>query len=332
MTCDRFAYSAGGSFLVNLICSSAAVRYTKDSIMKWRWIFLFLLAGQVNTVYLFVMPRVLTLRSSEALGGMGLTVIRILVHPVIWGSVLFFFRAVQRHIGHVDNLKHMSFLVWPILYSTLYGRFLLLQLEDVGSIIVMNFLFACISISFQLHGRGADALWLGWMYGKRARDAMEVSQDVDEQTLAQNLSFYAMEMGSILSASALLTFGSVAPIPGSLPNSTTIWFNAVAQLLTTLVFSSLEFVIGKKFHKYDWEQVYPKSMFKFLACVLPVLAIGGSRLCVELILLFCPKYYGDQGILLEQCDKDSIFQHVNLTSFLSRPTFQKITGPWFEFH
>lgn len=76
--------AAGGSFLVNVICASASVRYTKDRIMKWRWISLFLLAGQVNTVYLFVMPRLLTLKSSDALGGMGLTLIRIVVHPGIW--------------------------------------------------------------------------------------------------------------------------------------------------------------------------------------------------------------------------------------------------------
>lgn len=323
--------SAGGSFLVNLTCATAAVRYTKDTIMKWRWITLFLVAGQVNTVYLFVLPRILTLSSSEALGGMGLTVIRLLVHPVIWAAVLFMFRSVQRHIGHVENLKQISFLVWPVLYATLYGRFLLLQLEDVGSIVMMNFLIACVSIGFQLQGRGSDGIWLGWMYGKRARDAMEVSRDVDEYALAQNFSIFAMEMASILSASSLLTFGSVASIPGVPPNIRSIWVNAVAQLATTAVFSSFEFTFGKKFHNFEWERVYPRSVKKLLAYVLPVLVIGGSRLCVELLLLFCPKHYDEHGVLLEQCDKDNLFQHINVTSFLSRPSIQGMSGPWFEF-
>lgn len=323
--------SAGGSFMVNVICSTAAVRYTKDKIMKWRWITLFLLAGQVNTLYLFVLPRLVTLRSSEALGGMGLTLIRLVVHPIIWASVLFLFRSVQRHIGHVDNLKQMSFLVWPILYSTLYGRFLLLQLEDVGSIIMMNFLIACVSIGVQLQGRGSDAMWLGWMYGRRARDAMEISMDVDEYAMAQNFSIFSMEMASILAASSLLTFGSVASIPGVPPNLKVIWFNAIAQLATTVIFSSLEFIFGEKFHNFEWSKVYPRSVYKLLAYVLPVLVIGGSRLCVELLLLFCPRHYDGQGILLEQCDRDTLFQHINLTSFLARPSLQRVTGPWFDF-
>eukprot|EP00889_Picochlorum_renovo_P003120 jgi/Picre1/30150/NNA_005519.t1 len=324
------AVSAIGSFLVNVICASASVRYTKDRIMKWRWISLFLLAGQVNTVYLFVMPRLLTLKSSDALGGMGLTLIRIVIHPGIWATVLFFFRSVQRHIGHVDNLKQVCFLVWPILYSALYGRFLLLQLEDVGSVIVMNFLFACISISSQLHARGPDSFWLGLLYGRKARDAMETSMDVDEQALAMNFSIASMELASILSASALLSFGAIAPVLGVAPNHRSIWFNAFAQLGTSTIFFALEFVIGKKFHSFAWEKVYPKSVLAFLGYILPVLIIGGSRLCVELLLLFCPRYYDSTGILLEQCDKDTLFEYINATSFLTRPATESIQGPWIE--
>jgi hypothetical protein len=328
------AVSAGGSLLVNIICSTAAVRYCKDQLMKWRWITLFMLAGQVNTVYLFVMPRLLTLRSSDALGGMGLTVIRVVVHPMIWSSVLFFFRSVQRHIGSVDNLKQTTFMVWPILYSTLYGRFLLLQLEDAGSIIMMNLLFACVQLGWVLQGRGSDALWLEWIYGKRARDTMDISTELDEYVMAQGFGVYAMEMASILSASALLTFGSVASVRGIPPDKSTIWLNALAQVGTTFIFSSLEFIFGSKFHKYEWEAVYPKSITRLLAYMLPVLIIGGSRLCVELLMLFCPTYYDDRGLLLEQCDKDTIFQHINLTSILSRPRLQEVSGGpkgWFEF-
>lgn len=120
--------SSVGSLAVNIACASAAVRYTGNNLMKWRWILLFAFAGQVNTFYLFIMPRLITLRSQDALGGMGLTVVRIFVHPIVWSIVLFYFRIVQRHIGRVKDLTQTCFLVWPVLYSSLYGRFLLLQL------------------------------------------------------------------------------------------------------------------------------------------------------------------------------------------------------------
>jgi hypothetical protein len=328
------AVSAGGAFLVNVICASSAVRFCKDPLMKWRWITLFMIAGQVNTIYLFVMPRLLTLRSSDTFGGMGLTVVRVIVHPLVWTSVLFLFRSVQRHIGSVDNLKQTAFMVWPVLYSTLYGRFLLLQLEDAGSIIMINFLFACVQLGLVLQGRGTDSAWLGWLYGKRARDAMEVSMEVDTEAMAFAFTFYAMEMASILAASALLSFGSIAALPGLPPDAGTIWFNAVVQLGTTVAFSSLEFMFGSKFHNYEWSKVYPRSISKLLMYVLPVLIIGGSRLCVELLMLFCPKHYDEHGILLEQCDKDTLFSMIRTKHLLARPTYQVVDGGdkgWFEF-
>jgi hypothetical protein len=328
------AVSAGGAFLVNIICASSAVRYCKDPLMKWRWITLFMIAGQVNTIYLFVMPRLLTLRSADTFGGMGLTVVRVVVHPLIWASVLFLFRSVQRHIGSVDNLKQTAFMVWPILYSTLYGRFLLLQLEDAGSIIMINFLFACVQLGLMIQGRGTDVSWLGWLYGKRARDAMGVSMEVDTEAMAFSFTFYAMEMGSILAASALLSFGSIAALPGLPPDSGTIWFNAFVQLATTVLFSSLEFMFGNKFHNYEWSKVYPRSISKLLLYVLPVLIIGGSRLCVELLMLFCPKHYDEHGILLEQCDKETLFSTIRTKHLLARPTYQTVDGGekgWFEF-
>ena len=82
-----------------MVCSTAAGRYTDSKLMRCRWILLFLVAGQVNTFYLFVMPYLITARAQQALGGMGLTLVRIVIHPAIWTAVLFFFRVVMRHVG-----------------------------------------------------------------------------------------------------------------------------------------------------------------------------------------------------------------------------------------
>lgn len=36
------------------------------------------------------------------------------------------------------------------------------------------------------------------------------------------------------------------------------------------------------------------------------------RLTVELLLLFCPTYSAESGVLLNSCDRPSIFQAVNV--------------------
>jgi hypothetical protein len=49
---------------------------------------------------------------------------------------------------------------------------------------------------------------------------------------------------------------------------------------------------------------------------------------VELLLLFCPRYYDEYGILLEQCDRPSLFQAISQTLGKSRRGPQD-TAPWF---
>eukprot|EP00890_Picochlorum_soloecismus_P002193 jgi/Picsp_1/2975/NSC_01199-R1_hypothetical protein CHLNCDRAFT_138774 [Chlorella variabilis] len=139
-----------------------------------------------------------------------------------------------------------------------------------------------------------------------------------------------MESASIFATSSLFSFGGISPIAGQPPNNVNIWLNALAQLATTVIFSFIELITGSKFHKYEWSKVYPKSLWKVLLYVLPVLTIGGSRLCVELILLFCPKVDTSYGVLLEQCDKRSLFDELDLSSFLSRPRVQAVEGPWID--
>ena len=300
--------SGFGSLAVVVACAPAAVRFTGNKLMKWRFIFLFSFAGQINTVYLFVIPRLITAQAQEALGGMGLTIFRLFVHPAVWTLTLFFFRTVERHIGRVKDLTQTCFIIWPLLYSSVYGRFLLLELESVGSVVVLNFMFACFHIAGALDNRGSDCWWLKLMYGERAKNAMQATKVVDEMELVQQLATSMMEGASILAASALLSFGGVATASGVPPDQSLIWFNAAMQLITTFVFNFFEIVACGKFHNIEWNKVYPKSTFRFVSYVMVVLTIGGARLCIELLLLFCPKYYDEHGILMEQCDKPSLFQ------------------------
>jgi hypothetical protein len=161
------------SIISGLTCSTAAARHTGNRITRWRYFLLFAAGGQVTSLYYFVMPRLISLRSGDVMWGLGLTFIRLAIHPVVWGAVLLLFRNVMRHIGRVPDLAHTCFLVWPMLYSSLYGRFLLLQLDNVGSVVLIDFMMACFEITGMLVDRGKDQGWLKLLYGDRANYAMQ---------------------------------------------------------------------------------------------------------------------------------------------------------------
>ena len=45
--------------------------------------------------------------------------------------------------------------LWPYMYNSIYGRFLLLQLGGVGSVLVLNILMACFGLVGRMTNRRA---------------------------------------------------------------------------------------------------------------------------------------------------------------------------------
>lgn len=323
----RHRAAAGGSFLVNVVTAGSAARYTGNPLMRPRWILLFYLAGMVTTAYLFILPMMLTLRAKDAMGGLALTFFRVVIHPAIWGMLLMAFRFVLRNIGFIPEMMATMFLNWPMIYASLYGRFLLLQLDNVGNVIIMNLIFACFSLASRLGDRASDGLALKLLYGDRARDALTALREHDDKRLTEVFTSSMMENASILSASALLSFGGVATSPGVPPNHQQIWINAALQIATTLVFGFLGLALEGKYHHFEWRKSWAPSIKRFMVYIMLVVTLGGSRLCVELVSLFCPVYYEDRNIiLLEQCDKPSLFQAITFASAQR----SKLVGSYFN--
>ena len=305
--------------LINIIIvSGAAVAHTQDRLMRWRWIGLNLFGGLVNTTYAYIIPTLITARSQDALGGFALTFVRLIVHPLIWQADFFFFRVIIRHIGHIPDLLQVTYLIWPAVYSSLYGRFLLLQLESVGSIILIDCIINAFGIASALVERAVDDGWLDFVYGRRAADVITALRSRDEMETAFLMTSMMMENGSVLAASAVLTFGRVAAIPGVRVSSTLIWRNAALQVVDTIAFQFVAMVATGKFNSFSWKSSYPRRVWRLLIFAWVMITFGGTRLYMDLLLLFCPTYYNDgRGILLEQCDKPSLFQALKF-SFVSR--------------
>ena len=84
------------------------------------------------------------------------------------------------------------------------------------------------------------------------------------------------------------------------------------KLITGFIFDFVGLCVERKYHAFEWERVFPTSLRRVLKYVVVILVMGFSRLCVELLQLFCPQDTEEFGIVLRSCDKPSIFQAVNV--------------------
>ncbi|KAK2080007.1 hypothetical protein QBZ16_002402 [Prototheca wickerhamii] len=210
--------------------------------------------------------------------------------PLMIGRALF---------RSVPDLMYVCFMLYPALYSAVYGRFFLLQLDNVGSVFLINLMQSALQLAARLSDRASDDLWMAWLY-------------VDELHMVELFTSSIAENGGIVAASALMSFGKVTLSPTQGPNHGSIWINAVGQLITGFIFDFVGLCVERKYHAFEWERVFPTSLRRVLKYVVVILVMGFSRLCVELLQLFCPQDTDEFGIVLRSCDKPSIFQAVNV--------------------
>ena len=64
---------------------------------------------------------------------------------------------VARHdaAGAVDNLMPSVLWIWPVMYKSIYGRFLLLQLGTTSNVVILNVLISVYNLAGRLANRQA---------------------------------------------------------------------------------------------------------------------------------------------------------------------------------
>lgn len=65
--------------------------------------------------------------------------------------------------GEVPNMMQTVIYIWPYMYNSLYGRFLLLQLGGTGNVLILNLLICLVSTVGKVSSRSSLALLLKFL-------------------------------------------------------------------------------------------------------------------------------------------------------------------------
>jgi hypothetical protein len=61
--------------------------------------------------------------------------------------------SIRIHAGAVPNLMQAVLWIWPVMYNSIYGRFLLLQLGTTSNIVILNVLISVYNVAGRLASR-----------------------------------------------------------------------------------------------------------------------------------------------------------------------------------
>ena len=59
--------------------------------------------------------------------------------------------------GAVPNLMQAVLWIWPVMYKSIYGRFLLLQLGSTNNVVALNVLISVFNVASRLSSRQVHA-------------------------------------------------------------------------------------------------------------------------------------------------------------------------------
>lgn len=194
---------------VILWCLAAPlVRATGDPTDAARYIATMVSAGAVVTVYLVLMARIVTRRALAKPVQLLLT--RLVFHTAIWEGVTLIFTHFTRFVGATAPLATAPLYIWPLMYKSIYGRFLLATLDTAGSVAVLNLIMAFVGLAARVASRTPGAVRVKASYGATAAEAVEGDPAVASARAAKRALGGLAELCGVACTAAVYTFGRVS--------------------------------------------------------------------------------------------------------------------------
>ena len=92
-----------------------------------------------------------------------------------------------------------------------------------------------------------------------------------------------------------------------------IWLSALYQAITTFVAEGIALVVDAVFHGIDYRKSWPltrRGALTFLGWLLLIAFVGGSRICFDILLLFCPSVNAEGKAMMSFCNVPSLFDRI----------------------
>lgn len=92
-----------------------------------------------------------------------------------------------------------------------------------------------------------------------------------------------------------------------------IWLSALYQALTSFAAEGVALVVDAVFHGIDYRKSWPltrKGALTFLGWLLLIGLVGGSRICFDILILFCPSVNAEGKAMMSFCNVPSLFDRI----------------------
>eukprot|EP00898_Chlorokybus_atmophyticus_P001848 jgi/Chlat1/2664/Chrsp179S02510 len=254
--------------------------------------------GFLQAFYLAAIQYVLSPSASDT----ERTLFRLVLHPATWEAVLSFYREAARGIHEDVGPRKVVSMIMPLTIASIYGRFLIVQVENVGDIFLLNVTLALFETMGRLTTRDKDAWFVRILRGPRRMEINLAEERCRE--VRQYYTFLAMLVdyaGTVLAA--IFYYWSRISAGGKVPSVSLVFGNMLVQLFTNAIADLANMSFDVKFHGLTFMEPLKKALKypKTLALCLLEFLLGGAFVIWQVLNIFCPLEDEKGRILLQFC-------------------------------
>eukprot|EP00899_Mesostigma_viride_P005685 jgi/Mesvir1/15117/Mv14757-RA.1 len=237
------------------------------------------------------------------------TVYRLVLHPAIWGGGLMCLRMAIRTLGPTIRPGYQLFaMAYLQMNAALVGRFLLVNMDDLGNILLINTLLALWEGAARLNARDPDLVFIKLFYGFKRAELMAASSSSRQMRSMTVFMSMVTEYSATVFAGALILFAGISGAPGVAPIKSHVVKSIFIQLVTNGAIDLFALGVESKYHGIN----HMGTFFRFFAkgqrresVILGLKLLLVFFLCQvivsrNIILMFCPRHY-DGEMLFGQC-------------------------------
>lgn len=290
---------------INIMVGVRLVRKSGQRSLKQLWVFSQMLQAASSALLLEFFPLAIT----RYVGAFSLSILRFVIFPVSVESTLIAFRVAARQCTKSKPGVQGSLLLLPIVWRVIYGRFLLVQFEAVGSVAAFNLLLVIYGLISTLSARDGDNWIYTVHYGQRLADALLSTKESTDTAIWMRFVNIICETVAIPATAALYTFAKVADASGNLSDTKTLWLSYSIQLITVLIGFYVSMIVDSLYNGLHMARAWKtrgKRLLTWLAALILLIFVPLNYVYL-MSIFFCPSRSQEHGIVLEACDRPALF-------------------------
>ena len=235
---------------------------------------------------------------------------RLVLHPLLWESCLCVMRFAARQYQNYDYNTGGAFMGYIYSYYSIFGRFMLLQLQGAGQVVFINLALSLVTICFRVLFTEFDEFIMVLQHGTRTTRAIVSTENEAKLKAHETYSSMVAEYSGIIIAGVFGRMYLIQSSPGQVPDITQVAVDTSVQIVMAFMVDFAVLKIDGFCHGIRHKRIWNERGHNYILLVILGCLAYMPAAVLDLVPSFCPSTMGDQ-VSLARCSEPSLWSLVS---------------------